>query len=40
MLGGLLATRRIRDLEERRFLEGRLEEMEHRLKDPKSGRKR
>jgi hypothetical protein len=40
MLGGLLATGRIRDPEERRFLEGRLEEMEHRLKDPKSGRKR
>ena len=31
MLGGLLATGRIRDPEERRFLEGRLEEIERRL---------
>lgn len=31
MLGGLLATGRIRDPEERRFLEGRLEELERRL---------
>ena len=32
MLGGLLATGRIGDAEERRFLEGRLEEIERRLK--------
>lgn len=32
MLGGLLATGRIRDPEERRFLQGRLEELERRLK--------
>jgi hypothetical protein len=32
MLGGLLATGRIRDPEERRFLQGRLEELEKRLK--------
>jgi hypothetical protein len=31
MLGGLLATGRIRDPEERRFLQGRLEEIERRL---------
>lgn len=31
MLGGLLATGRIRDPEERRFLQGRLEELERRL---------
>lgn len=31
MLGGLLATGRIRDPEERRFLEGRLKEIERRL---------
>jgi hypothetical protein len=37
MLGGLLATGRIRDPEERRFLEGRLEDLERRLKDPKAG---
>ena len=30
MLGGLLATGRIRDPEERRFLQGRLEELERR----------
>ena len=40
MLGGLLATGRIRDPEERRFLEGRLEEIERRLKSPKTGAKR
>ena len=34
MLGGLLATGRIRDPEEKRFLEGRLEEIEGRLKKP------
>ncbi len=32
MLGGLLATGRIRDPEEQRFLQGRLEEIEQRLK--------
>ena len=32
MLGGLLATGRIRDTDERRFLQGRLEEIEKRLK--------
>ena len=32
MLGGLLATGRIRDPGERRFLQGRLEELERRLK--------
>lgn len=37
MLGGLLATGRIRDPEERRFLEGRLQEIERRLKGPKPG---
>ena len=40
MLGGLLATGRIRDPEERRFLEGRLEEIERRLKSPGIGAKR
>jgi len=40
MLGGLLATGRIRDPEERRFLEGRLKEIEQRLKTPTSGAKR
>ena len=34
MLGGLLATGRIRDPEERRFLQGRLDELEKRLKAP------
>lgn len=34
MLGGLLAAGRIRDPEERRFLQGRLEELERRLKAP------
>jgi hypothetical protein len=43
MLGGLLATGRIRDPEEQRFLEGRLAEIEQRLKatfpaKPSSGR--
>ena len=32
MLGGMLAAGRIRDPEERRFLQGRLEELERRLK--------
>ena len=32
MLGGMLAAGRIRDPEERRFLQGRLEELEKRLK--------
>jgi hypothetical protein len=36
MLGGLLATGRIRDPEERRFLQGRLEELERRLGAPAS----
>jgi hypothetical protein len=36
MLGGLLATGRIRDPEERRFLQGRLEELEQRLKQKPS----
>jgi len=40
MLGGLLATGRIRDPEEKRFLEGRLEEIERRLKSPGIGAKR
>jgi hypothetical protein len=35
MLGGLLAAGRIRDPEERRFLQGRLEELERRLKAPR-----
>jgi hypothetical protein len=35
MLGGLLATGRIRDPEERRFLQGRLEEIERRLGETK-----
>jgi hypothetical protein len=34
MLGGLLAAGRIHDPEERRFLQGRLEEIERRLADP------
>lgn len=37
MLGGLLATGRIRDPEERRFLEGRLKELEKRV--PGQGRR-
>ena len=40
MLGGLLATGRIRDPEERRFLQGRLEEIERRLADPAKARSR
>jgi hypothetical protein len=40
MLGGLLATGRLRDAEERRFLQGRLEEIEWRLKRENPGRKR
>jgi hypothetical protein len=35
MLGGLLAAGRIRDPEERRFLQGRLEELERRIRDRK-----
>lgn len=35
MLGGLLATGRIRDPVERRFLEGRLKEMESRTESPR-----
>jgi hypothetical protein len=40
MLGGLLATGRIRDPEERRFLEGRLAEIERRMQAavPRPGR--
>jgi hypothetical protein len=34
MLGGLLATGRIRDADERRFLQARLEEIERRLGNP------
>jgi hypothetical protein len=34
MLGGLLATGRIRDPEERRFLQSKLDELERRLKAP------
>ena len=34
MLGGLLATGRIRDPDERRFLQGRLEEIEQRVNSP------
>ena len=34
MLGGMLAAGRIRDPEERRFLQGRLEELDRRLKGP------
>ena len=34
MFGGLLAAGRIRDPEERRFLQGRLEELERRTKTP------
>jgi len=37
LLGGLLATGRIRDAEERRFLQGRLEQLEERLKESKPG---
>jgi hypothetical protein len=37
MLGGLLATGRIKDADERRFLQGRLEEIERRLKGPAKG---
>jgi hypothetical protein len=37
MLGGLLATGRIRDADERRFLQGRLAEIEERLKAAKQG---
>jgi hypothetical protein len=37
MLGGMLATGRIPDPEERRFLQGRLEELERRLKGQPKG---
>jgi hypothetical protein len=37
MLGGLLATGRIKDADELRFLQGRLEEIERRLKARKPG---
>ncbi len=37
MLGGLLATGRIKDADERRFLQGRLAEIEKRLKRPATG---
>ena len=40
VLGGLLATGRIRDPEERRFLQGRLEEIEQRTKTPAKDRPR
>jgi len=40
MLGGLLATGRIRDPEERRFLQGRLAEIENRLNSPAKGENR
>jgi len=36
MLGGLLATGRIRDPEEQRFLEGRLKEIERRIQETKA----
>jgi len=36
LLGGLLATGRIRDPEERRFLEGRLKDLKSRLQTPHS----
>lgn len=38
MLGGMLATGRIRDADERRFLEGRLKELEDRLAGRPPGR--
>ena len=37
MLGGLLAAGRIRDPEERRFLESRLQDIERRLSNPPKG---
>jgi hypothetical protein len=37
MLGGLLATGRIQDAEERRFLQGRLDQIEARLRDGQKG---
>ncbi len=40
MLGGMLATGHVRDPEERRFLQGRLEEIERRLKAQRDGRGR
>lgn len=40
MLGGLLASGRIRDPQEQRFLEGRLEEIEWRLGNPRKAYRR
>lgn len=40
MLGGLLASGRIRDPQEQRFLQGRLEEIERRLGPPEAARPR
>ena len=40
MLGGLLASGRIRDPQEQRFLQGRLEEIERRLGNPAKPRPR
>ncbi len=40
MLGGLLAAGRIRDAEERRFLQARLEGLERRIKSEKGGSNR
>ena len=40
MLGGLLATGRIRDPDERRFLQGRLQELEERIKKQAPGKSR
>ena len=40
MLGGLLASGQLRDPEERRFLQNRLEQIEQRMKNSKSGLKR
>ncbi len=40
MLGGMLATGHVRDPDERRFLQGRLEEIERRLKGQAGGRGR
>lgn len=40
MLGGLLASGRIRDPQEQRFLQGRLEEIERRLEKPPKSRPR
>jgi len=40
MLGGLLASGRLQDPDERRFLQSRLEQIEQRMKDARSGAKR